>query len=268
MKVVEVVLDRIIKGLKSGNNWLRTWATSLPCNGATGREYSGINKLMLWGAKNNRFYTWNQIKERGESVKVGAKAHPVIFWRILDANTDKEYSEFESRHIPLMRYYNVFNEADTTIKPVERITITGDAVCESIVENYVDKPPIEFGEPAYSPALDKVYMPNISDFSTSQAFYATLFHELSHSTGHKSRLDRQLKSSYGDNDYAQEELVAELSSAFLSAKSGIENKVKDNSQAYINGWIARFEEKPNLIISLASKAEKSYQYILGGVENE
>jgi len=266
MKVVDIILERVIKGLKEGRSWVKTWASGIPTNGATKHEYSGINKLLLCNYEIPRFYSFKQVQDMRESVKSGAKAIPVVFWKLFeDDSIDEEFGVHtgsRKRQVPLMRYYNVFNEADTTIKPLPVSIVTGDPVCETIVENYVDKPPIEFGEPAYSHVLDKVYMPKISDFSTTQKYYATLFHEFSHSTGHESRLNRNLKNNYGSNDYALEELTAELSTCFLTAKAGIENKVADNSQAYINSWISRFQEKPSLIISLASQAEKAYKYIL------
>jgi len=187
---------------------------------------------------------------------------PVVFWKLFERpDSELETTINEARHIPLMRYYNVFNEMDTTIKPLETVRADKIKECENIVADYSGRPVIQYGIPSYNIRDDIIYHPNICNFETEQAYYATLFHELSHSTGHEKRLNRIMKVDKQTEAYAEEELIAEISACFLCAKAGIENKTFENSTAYIQSWVSIFKEKKHLLISLASKAQKSFEYI-------
>ena len=118
----------------------------------------------------------------------------------------------------------------------------------------------------YSPLLDVVNMPRPESFDTPENYYSTLFHELTHSTGHESRLNRKGITDpvrFGSHSYSKEELIAEMGSAFLSGHCGIEDRILDNSAAYINGWLGRLRNDPKLVVMAAAKAQKSSDYIQG-----
>ena len=140
--------------------------------------------------------------------------------------------------------------------------------CENIINNMPNKPEIknESSQAYYVPASDHVNMPKPESFVKSEFYYSVLFHELSHSTGHKSRLDRHAKEktshTFGSKDYSKEELVAEMGAAFLCGHTGIEQETIDNSAAYIQSWVKKFKDKPKMVVSAAAKAQKSTNYIL------
>ena len=140
-------------------------------------------------------------------------------------------------------------------------------LCEDVVVGYQKKPAIEFksGNACYIPSLDEVRMPQLNAFKDSESFYATLFHELGHSTGHHARLNRQGVTGpieFGSKDYSSEELIAEISASFLCAHCQIENKVIDNSVAYLNGWISKLSNDKYMIIKAASEAQKAFNLIV------
>ena len=142
-------------------------------------------------------------------------------------------------------------------------------LCEQTVSGYKDRPSIEFkpGIACYIPSLDEVRMPELNAYKDSESFYATLFHELAHSTGHPSRLNRQGIAGpieFGSQDYSLEELIAEISASFLCAFTQIENKVIDNSVAYLNSWISKLSNDKYMIIKAASQAQKAFNMIVNG----
>jgi antirestriction protein ArdC len=115
----------------------------------------------------------------------------------------------------------------------------------------------------YRPGTDEITLPNMGQFVNAESFYSTAFHEMAHSTGHKTRLDRGLDGSFGSDPYSREELVAEMTAAFLAAEAGILDKVQDNNTAYVQHWAARLGKEPRLILDAASAAQKAADYILG-----
>lgn len=140
---------------------------------------------------------------------------------------------------------------------------------QRIVDGMSQRPDIKTGEARayYSPSLDYINMPRNELFHSDEEFYSTLFHELTHSTGHASRLNRApvTKSAYfGSSDYSKEELVAEMGASFLCAEAGIVATTIDNSAAYIKGWIAALKSKDNrgLVIQAAAAAQKAADFIL------
>ncbi len=174
-----------------------------------------------------------------------------------------------------LRIYTVFNIQQTTVEietehvvpPTNGEGNDLDPIIEAqgIVDDYIDKPEIGYGEPAYNPDTDRVTIPAMASFESGDEYYSTLFHELSHSTGHKKRLNRDLNNHYGSNLYAEEEVIAEMSASYLSATTGIQvyNKTLDNTAAYIQHWIERLKGNEKLIVTLSSKAQLSSDWILG-----
>ena len=183
--------------------------------------------------------------------------------------------------MPILRHYTVFNTEQ--IDGLENLAPT---VCAEPQELYepiaaADKIVAEYSEPpiiqtsgfqaSYLPASDTVRIPLPKHFESTETYYATLFHELSHSTGHSKRIDRGLDDApapFGCSDYSREELVAELSASFLCATSGISPPTIEQSAAYLQGWINVLKGDKRMIVSAAGAAQKSADWILGRRFNE
>jgi len=148
----------------------------------------------------------------------------------------------------------------TEFKPVE--------AAETLIKGYADGPVIEQGGQAafYRPATDTVRMPEPTRFASTEEYYATLFHELAHSTGHGTRIDRKLTTEpkpFGSPDYGREELIAEMASAFLCGQAGIKPAVIENQAAYIQGWLKQLKQDKRLVISAAGAAQRAADWIKG-----
>jgi len=274
-KVHEIITDKIIKQLEAGTiPWRKPWGTcgngGLPRNGVTQRPYSGVNLLMLeWGES---YYTWNQIQDKKWKVKKGSKASMVVFFTLVDKK-GKQETEKEDK-IPIMRYYNVFASSDIEGAPTTQKEYVHDPIkeAEEIVSNYKEVPIHHHNNNRafYSPSEDYINVPEYNKFAIPEEYYNTLFHEMSHSTGHSTRLKRFVgaaaTASFGSKLYSLEELVAELGAAFLCGHCGIEQTTLENSTAYIANWLKVLKDDKTIIVKAAAKASKSTDYIIG-VEN-
>jgi antirestriction protein ArdC len=209
--------------------------------------------------------TYKQATDMGGSVKKGEHGTPIVFWKI-GKKTDSDGNE---RKTFILRYYTVFNASQcegikipATSEKVEFNPITE---CEKVVDGYEDPPVIEHGggSACYIPSRDIVRMPPKESFDSAEAYYATMFHELGHSTGAEKRLDRSLSTGFGSHEYSFEELVAELSAAFLCAECGISPATIENSAAYIGSWLKKLKSEPEWIIKASGKAVKAADHILG-----
>lgn len=269
--VYEVVTDRIISKLESGVvPWRRPWSTLGACqNLVTKNDYQGINAwtTAISGFSSPFFLTYKQAKALGGHVKAGEKGLPILFF----GKYEKESPESESPESFLVaRYYTVFNieqcegiEAPQAESPRTFIPIES---AQSIVQGMPQAPRIQHAESKayYSPHLDFVNMPRPESFITPEDYYSTLFHELGHSTGHETRLKRESLTkiaAFGSHEYSKEELVAEFTAAFLCNASGITNTL-DNSAAYLAGWLKVLKNDRRLLVSAASQAQKSSDFIL------
>jgi antirestriction protein ArdC len=275
-KIYEMITDKIIEQLEKGTvPWRMPWngyVKGFPQNFTSKKDYRGINIFLLKLAMRSTPYwiTYKQAKQLKGSVKKGEKGYPVIFWKFLET-TDKETGE--KKNVPLLRYYTVFNldqcegialpEIDQPetreFSPIERV--------EKIINDMPNKPTINHNEARafYRPAADLVNMPKKELFISDAEYYSTLFHELAHSTGHLSRLNRESEAKnhmFGSADYSKEELIAEMGAAFLCAESSIENETIENSAAYIAGWLSKLKNDKKILIQAAGKAQKATDYIL------
>jgi len=269
----EVITNRIIDQLEKGEiPWRKPWATTYPENVKSKKQYNGINLLHLatLGYECNVFGTYKQIKELGGTVKRGEKGYPIVFWKFIEKSTEDD-DETKIKKIPFLRYYTVFNLEQTEgidiPKPVEN-EIDSNVECERIIENMRGRPNIDHGhlQAGYNPKTDTVIMPYKTRFSTMEGYYSVLFHELTHSTGHRMRLYRPAIHDirFGSELYSEEELVAEIGAAFLCGKAQIENqKTIENTSAYINHWLQKLKDDKKLVVSAASKAQKAVDYIIG-----
>jgi antirestriction protein ArdC len=181
----------------------------------------------------------------------------------------------ESHKSFLLRYYRVFN-LEQTEGIADKLGLSSTArtpnldECQRIVAEMPNAPHIQQDHRAwYQPANDTIGIPSKTAFSSVEAYYATLFHELTHSTGHPSRIGRdgiEKLNSFGSESYSREELIAEMGSAFLCGQAGISPAVIDNSAAYLQSWINVLKGDSKLIVSAASQAQKAADYILGGAQ--
>ncbi len=278
-KVYQVVTDRMIERLQAGVvPWRKTWAQGSglgECKSLVSQSaYRGVNAFTtaLAGYSSPWFLTFKQAQELGATVKAGEKGLPIVFWGKLERE-GKEGADPE--RIPFIRYYTVFNVEqceglrvkESLLYPTKRIQFEPIAACESIRDGMPMAPRIQHVDSSayYSPRLDYVNMPARESFDSPEAYYATLFHELGHSTGHENRLKRKtLKdiNRFGDHAYSQGELVAEMTAAFLCAKVGISPATEENSAAYLAAWIKKLREEPRILIQSAAQAQKAADFIL------
>ena len=283
--VYAMVTDRVIELLERGTiPWRKPWhgANLQPCNGKTGHQYRGINPFLLQvtqvcnGYSDHRWLTYKNAQDAGGTVRKGEKSTLVCFWKWLEV-VDKDTKK--PKKIPLLRYFRVFNveqcddidetklkaEADT-YEPTEWEAIdAAEVVSNDWLNRSGLRERIEHGgnRACYAPSLDSLRMPDRDRFEVSAEYYCTLFHELTHSTGHESRLNRFESGGFGSDPYAREELVAELGAAFLCGHAGIQGVVEENSAAYLNGWLKVLKADKKLIAGAAAAAQKAADLVLG-----
>ncbi len=281
MNVYQIITDRVVKLLESGViPWKKPWDSTLgaPRNFATKKFYRGINVFLLSNHpfKSPYWMTFLQIAGMGGSVKAGAKSTPVIFWKLLkqaaEPTSVNTYGDAQvgGDAIPLLRYYNVFNVEQTngiTVPEESPRIFNPIQECEQIVSAMPNRPTIQHNgnEAFYSPPKDFVNMPSQEAFNSPEKYYCALFHELTHSTGHESRLKRSGitdRHHFGETDYSKEELVAEMGAAFLCGTAGIENRTIGNSAAYISSWLKCLEDDNKLVVHAAAQAQRAADYIL------
>lgn len=294
-KVYTVINDRILSLLDKGIvPWRRPWRTvagaSMDPVNVEGRAYRGLNRLVLGAVAmaevygSNVWMTFNQCKQRGGKVKPGSQGFPVIFWKQLEVTEEKD-GEAKTKRIPMLRYFTVFNldqtedvklpkaVAEAIAKPEEWTEEQAIESAETIV-NGMPMPPVihekKSNRAFYAPFFDAVTVPLRAQFPSIEGFYGTLFHELTHSTGHKDRLNRagadEVSHEFGDAPYAREELVAEMGAAFLSATAGIDPATLDNSAAYIASWKKALQDDPQCLVKAASQGQRAADFILGLTE--
>lgn len=278
VSVYEIITIKILDMLDQGEiPWHRPYlgdTTSMPKSLITGKEYRGINRWLLYGQFDSPYYlTYNQAKELGGNVRKGERSSMITYWNrvsTIDKATKKETTK------SFLRYYSVFNVTQCDgLKHARLVPTKKNGNVELVkpnllVKNMPNKPVIKQDSPNgayYSPVKDEVHIGTVKQFTSSEAYHATLFHELIHSTGHSSRLDRELKPMVDKDKYSREELIAEFGAAFLCEISGISKPTIKNSAAYIQHWKRFFESDVKAIVSCASKAEKACDYIRG-IENE
>lgn len=279
--VYEIVTAKIIEKLESGVvPWRKPWRTESPCNLISQREYSGLNRILLAsdGYSSKFWLTLNQANKLGGRIKKGEHSSIVTFWkRNTYTKKNQETGDDETRQGFLLRYFRVFNLTQTegiaenlglgeSAQPVPNI-----GVCDAIVNGMPNRPAIIGSDHAwYSPIADQVGIPARENFLGSEEYYSTLFHELIHSTGHRSRLHREQFDSpvrFGSESYSKEELVAELGASMLCGVAGISPAVLDNSASYLKSWISKLRGDSRLIVSAASAAQKASDFILGKSQN-
>jgi antirestriction protein ArdC len=297
--VYEIVTDRIVKAIEEGvSPWRKPWAAAGsrfsfngkpvtgPVNATTGKPYRGVNVLLLslGGFNDPRWLTFKQAQTLGGTVKKGEKGTPIVFWKWVEVKPDTQTEETgeetqntpTGKRVPILRYYTVFNveqcEGFKTLKPLVETKPTGKTLtpieaAEGILSGNKNNVEVKHGgdKAFYSPLGDFIGMPHVEQFESMEAYYATRFHEEGHATGHGTRLNRPgivNFNGFGTDTYSREELVAELTSAFLCAVAGIDSNL-DQSAAYLKGWLKPLKGDPKMIVIAAGQAQKAADFILG-----
>jgi antirestriction protein ArdC len=282
-RVYDMVTERIIELLDKGTvPWHQPWNAELgmPRSLSTGKLYRGINIWLLGCSQHGSPWwgTYKQVHERDAQVRKGERSTLVVFWKRTDRKVaDEATGEETDRSGFILRYYKVFNAEQCDGLQVPELPGSDihehepiDAA-EAIVDGYIkaDKAPrLEYGgdRACYSPSLDILGMPQRQAFETGEAFYSTLFHEMTHSTGHETRLARKdlLEfHSFGDPSYSREELVAEMGASMLSGLAGIDQVTLPSSAAYLSHWTSVLKGDSRLVVSAAAQAQRAADWITG-----
>ena len=275
MDIYAEVTSRIMQQMENGViPWRKSWiASGAAVSHATGKPYSLLNQMLL--GRPGEYATYAQIQKAGGYVKKGEKASMVVFWKWIEQE-DEETGEVKEIHF--LRYYNVFYidqcEGLTArhTKPLPMIPAdhSDTAAAEEVIYEYLGREGVhmthEQGDRAYyRPATDTVVLPIRKQFMSTAEYFSTAFHELVHSTGHKSRLDRlDHVAAFGSEDYSKEELIAEIGAAALVNHTGLETLDSfRNNAAYVQNWLQVLKDDKRFIVSAAGKAEKAVNLILG-----
>lgn len=270
-----------------------------------GRPYNGINPdLLRIDGKQGEMITFAQCKAEGGHIRKGAKASTIIYWTQVIKEEEQTYTDDDGTEktrivktrIPILKTFNVFSvEKDTDLEPkhhpeprvltfeqchwepVDGLdTDRYDTGAESVIAGYLDRNKTlalkrdgTSDSAYYCPGTDEVVVPCINQYDTVSEFYSTLFHELGHSTGHASRLNRftgkDANAAFGSESYSREELVAEITAASILSTLGLDdgNSFR-NSAAYVKSWSEHIKADPMMYITAAGRAEKAIDCILTG----
>ena len=270
------LVEKFISDLEQGvEPWKKSWnlRNGLPQSATTGGNYSGINLISLMSEnkyESNKWITAKQVEKLGGTIKEDEleNAKDIFFLKNINKiieEVNQETGEMEQKEetYKILRSYKVYNT-----EQVEGINFQQDepkSENEKIqeIEAFLKSinPIVLRGEPAYSKQGDCIYMPHISDFEDSENYYSTFFHELSHWTNHESRIDRDtFLQKYKEKAYGVEELIAEMSSAFLCAEKGISMQTTQHSE-YLDSWVKNIKENPYILFSASSQASKATTFL-------
>ena len=277
------ITNFVFEQLEKGNViWQQGWnSLGLPKNIVTGRVYQGWNVFLLnfitlyHEFKTPYFLTYVQAMAAGGTIRRGQTGFPVVWWATMESK-DKFIEingERQAQTFRVPKCHTVFNIDQThgiEFPKVEELFRSHSEMihaCDEVINNMPNRPGIKHGgdKAYYNKATDCITLPNVEIFHSDEAYYKTKFHELAHSTGHKSRLNREelMKSDgFGNELYSKEELTAELTAAFLCAICGIEQQTIVNSAAYIQGWLKSLQNDKRLILKAAAQAQAAANYIL------
>ena len=274
-QITNTIVTMLENGQAKGNVHLWDNATTLPINYSTKKPYSGINVLLLWiaceerGYKVNEWLTFNQARDLGGQVRKGAKGVMGVYFKMMPAKESAKIAgveqDGENRMAPMMKAFWLFNIADIdglpevtatsqTFDPIERaedfLKLSGATIQWSGSQAF------------YHSGRDEIHLPDRERFPRAPDAYAVALHELTHWTGHESRLGRNFNNRFGDDAYAFEELVAELGAAYLVAELGLPGARMENHGTYIASWLKVLRNDKNAIFTASKQANLAYQYIM------
>lgn len=287
------VTEKFIENLKKdGLAWKQGWdaGSLMPSNGKTGALYKGLNKLNLillskyYGYSDTRWLTFNQIKEAGYHLEKDSKGAKVEYWYPYDdenkkAITWKEYQDYikagrkEEEFSLFSKLYTVFNGDNVKGLPEKVEYFNKDVKPDKIIDELsrnMNVPIIHEADEFsayYIPSKDEIHLPIPERFFNRNEYNLTALHELAHSTGHENRLNRDIGEVFS-KEYSYEELIAEITSVFMSAYTGIKlvDIDIDNHSAYINGWIEELEKSPDMLVKAVKEAERASDYMEEHIE--
>ncbi len=278
------ITNQIVEHLEAGvKPWMQPWqssegAVSRPLR-YNGEPYAGINVLTLWCSAMERGFvapmwmTFKQALELGGAVRRGEKGSPVVFASSMNKTEENASTgEEQERNFPFLKAYTVFNveqidglperfavKSEIVVNPDQRITDADVffAKTGAIIRHGGDRA-------FYAPGADLIQMPTFELFGDAHSYYATLAHEVTHWTSHKSRLDRSFdQKRFGDEGYAREELVAELGAAFLCADLGLALSERTDHADYLGFWLKVLKDDKRAIFSAAAHAQRAVEYLHG-----
>jgi antirestriction protein ArdC len=281
--LMQEVTNSIIEALETGAApWVKPWqgdagvanGSNVPKNLSTGASYRGVNTLILWIAAFSKGYTsgywltFKQAKALGGQIKKGEKATSIAYYSTFELK-DKNNEQGEAKKVPFLKSYAVF-----AAEQCEGLTLPAATVFEPIETRFANadevlaQAEIVFGgdRACFVPSIDKINMPVQAAFKSAENFYATALHELTHWTGHASRLSRDFSGRYGSQAYAREELVAELGAAYLCAALGIQGQLQHAE--YIASWLEVLKSDKKAIFQAASAAQKAVDLVLKQEQQE
>jgi|GEM_PF-1223201 len=284
------LVNNIIKLMERDNlSFQEMWKDSkTPFNPLTDKKYKGSNNLrlstsaLIQNFKDPRWMTFNQAKEKGYIIKKGAKSTSIYYYQYMDRLTKKpfdvrrienlaeeEREKYKKENVySLLKKYNVFNaeQIDGIEKYQDEIDISKrNDILEKILSNseasiYYDQTEKAF----YNLKKDTIHLPGKENFTNIENLYSVALHEMAHSTGHEKRLNRNMEGTFGDKDYAKEELIAEFSSVFMQQEINlkIDDRQLENNAAYIKSWNNVLKENPEILFEAIKEAQKVNDYIL------
>lgn len=275
MNVYEMVTERIIEQLENSViPWQKPWTgtKSGAYNRVSRKPYSILNQMIL--QHSGEYATFKQWTEAGGHIRKGEKSEIVTFWKIQLIEEEEEDGTKVKKQIPMLRYYHVFHISQVDgVEPKEKIELQElepIEEAERVKREYMDREHLKIYEKItdkafYTPTFDYIEIPCKEQYKNVEEFYSTLFHEMIHSTGYYKRLNRLesgANAGFGSETYSKEELTAEIGSAMILNRLGIETeKTFKNSSAYIQNWLQVLKNDNKFIISASSRSEKAVKYI-------
>lgn len=276
----EEITGKLVEAMKTGTApWQRPWRGSEGAqNAVSGRLYTGMNQVILSmagndidGGKDPRWLTFKQASENGLKIKKGSKGRKVILWKPFCDEKDiskivavmqKTFTVFHATQIDGIKEYkapepNIFEAHEKAEKIISESGAT-----------------IKFGggRAFYSPSEDYIQLPKKTDFKSMEGYYSTALHELTHWTGHKSRLNRNIENGFGTVSYAYEELIAEMGSLFIASSAKIPQVEGEfqNHASYVESWLNHLKKEPDMLFKAAAQASKAADFLLktGGESDE
>jgi antirestriction protein ArdC len=273
--------DSVTEMLKSGIvPWRKPWqGAGKPANFASKRNYHGINTWLLNAKaidkdyKSNYWMTYKQAQDNKGQVRKNEKGAEIIFWSILEKPDADNPSKIKK--IPLMRLSYVFNLSQIDGIELPNVSTPNGAnsilSADDIVKNMLDKPEIIHrmqDKAYYMPSADKIYMPEMTQFYSTNGYYGTLFHELAHSTGNENRLKRFTSGTTSHEEYSKEELIAEMTSTLiLNDLNMLDNEEMTQSASYLANWTMALQNDISLLVKAGTNAQKAYDFILNKKES-
>ena len=284
--VYQDVTNRIIEALEKGldGKFELPWhgVSQIPENAHTGKRYKGVNVPLLWvyqlteGYQSGIWATYKQWQDQGAQVRKGEKSAHIVFWKMIEQEPTQDNEEQSMRMFA--KWSRVFNADQVEGFNADDDFIPSDIGAIGAADALIDASGADIRhdeiKACYSPSGDFINMPPIerfketSDSTASENYYSTIFHELTHWTGAKHRLDRLPSEKFSKSDYAFEELVAELGAAMSCASTGVTALPRADHAKYIACWLRALQDDKKFIFSASSHAQKAVDYLYGNLECE